>query len=369
MLRCNAYDSGARRVSLVAAVVVSLGVVFFLLKSRYNYLRLPELPVCAVEQSEDLDVTVVIPARNEAANIARAVKSFPGVRVIVVDDDSTDETAELARAAGANVIAAPRLHRGEVGKPNACAAGAKAATSRWILFVDADTWYEPDFLRSIVRCAREQSLDMVSAFLKQRCFTWWERILLPYSLALFFTGVSTRDVNSLKKLGSLANGQCLLFRRHAYEFVGGHRLAIKSLIEDAALANAAKRHRLKCCTMRAEKLGSARTYAGWLAIWRGLEKNSFRFLSLDAWCGVQVLLASILLASYLPIAAWMLSEGYGWPYITPFLLLPVILLGVWYAGLAVLLAPVAIYMFQLIALNALVSLTFDRRVIWKDRRI
>ena len=86
---------------------VSAGIFFFLLKSRRNYEALPELPASAGPMPQDL--TVIIPARNEEKNIERAVKSFAGVPVIVVDDDSSDRTAEFARAAGARVIKAPPL--------------------------------------------------------------------------------------------------------------------------------------------------------------------------------------------------------------------------------------------------------------------
>src|SRR5689334_352662 len=189
--RPNHPETG--RVSILVALAAGMIVVFFLAKSRLNYLRLPVLRESAGRVQEN--VTVVIPARDEEKNISRAVGSFPGARVLVVDDDSSDHTAELARRAGAEVIPAPPIKAGVFGKPNACLAGARATDSKWLLFVDADTWYEPGFLTSLLRYASEEQLDAASVFLKQECVSWPERILLPYAFALYFCGVNARRVN------------------------------------------------------------------------------------------------------------------------------------------------------------------------------
>src|SRR5262249_28414270 len=113
---------------------------------------MPQIPVPASGEAPP-DCMVVIPARNEESNIARAVTSFPHDTVIVVDDHSEDGTAEAARKAGAGVLPAPALVRGAVGKSNACGAGARVLNSRWVLFADADTWYDPGFLDAAVACA------------------------------------------------------------------------------------------------------------------------------------------------------------------------------------------------------------------------
>ena len=184
---------------IVAAI--SVLTIVFLLKSRDNYLELPELPL--EPGAETGDVAVVIPARNEAANIARVVESLRGVPIVVVDDDSSDGTADLARQAGATVISAPKLQRGALGKPNACQAGAKASHSDWILFVDADTCYKPEFLPSIMHYARSEKLDVVTVFLRQERRTLAEKLLLPYASALYFAGVNEEKVNSGKSKDAL----------------------------------------------------------------------------------------------------------------------------------------------------------------------
>jgi len=349
---------------VVLAVVA--GIVFFLTKSRRNYQALPELPTSAGPMPADL--TVIIPARNEEPNIERAIKSFPGVPVIVVDDDSKDRTAELARAAGAMVIDAPPLKKGGAGKPNACLAGARATESDYILFVDADTYYKPDFLPSLMAYTRSESLDMLSVFLKQDCVTWSEKLVSPYAFAVYFCGVNAENVNSKNSFDALANGQCLLFRRSIYNFIGGHGAVDSSIIEDVMLAFIAKRHRIRLRVMRAEKLGSVRMYEGLAAIWRGFEKNSFRFLLINRWCGAQVVCLSILLTSYAPIMGWLLWNE-RWGLAVLFGLVPMVFLARWDGGIfRSFFSPFAIYVFQCIAISAMFSTMHGRGVLWKGRR-
>ncbi len=297
--------------AVLAGSLVSSGMTFFLWKSRRNYLLLPELPL--VREGDSPDVTIVIPARNEAANIGRVVASLQPHRVLVVNDASTDETARLAELAGAEVIAAPPLPEGALGKPNACSFGAMHVTCRWVLFVDADTWFEPRFVPSLLHYAEHRRLQMATVFLDQHCVTLAEKTLLPYALALYFTGVSARAVNDPKKREALANGQCLLFERSAYEAIGGHQAVISSVIEDVALAFLAKHRHLRLRVMRTETLGHVRMYDTFTAIWRGFQKNSFRFLLINPGTGIQVIAASILLTSYLPVIALLWAAHFpGW---------------------------------------------------------
>jgi chlorobactene glucosyltransferase len=353
---------------LTTWVVISLAaaIFFFLLKSRRNYENLPELP--ARPGPMPADVTVVIPARNEEKNIERALKSFPGVPVVVVDDDSSDRTAELARAAGAMVISAPPPKK-RAGKPNACLAGAKATESDYILFVDADTYYHSDFLPSLMAYAREHSLDMLTAFLRPDCVTWSEKLLQPYASALYFCGVNAATVNSRNSFDALANGQCLLFRRSIYTFIGGHGAVAESLIEDVMLAFIAKRHRIRLKVIRAEKLGSVRMHEGLAAIWRGFEQNSFRFMLINRWCGAQVVCSSILLSSYAPVMGWLVWNQ-RWVPAFLFGLIPAVFLRRWYGNLVCsFFSPIAIYVFLGVAVSAMLSTMHGRGMLWKGRRV
>jgi len=363
-------------------LAVSFGIFFFLWKSRINYLLLGRLPIS--EERSAPDLTVIIPARNEAHQIHSAIQSFPGIRVIVVDDASSDGTGEVALQMGATVVPAPPLATGTLGKPNACAAGAALAQTKWLLFVDADTSFDPRFAASAVEYAERNNYDLLTAFLEQRCVTLFEKMLLPYSFALYFAGVSARAVNRRRHSAALANGQCLLFRRSAYEQIGGHAKVAASVIEDVAIAQLAKLNNLQLRVLRADHLGSVRMYDSLGAIWRGFQKNSFRFLQANPVGGVQVIITSILLTSWLPALLLGLRD-YPSPMTmrlvfmpTPVLLLffaPFLTLLPWYAEARasrmyrVMLAPFAIYIFQLIALNGMLVTLLRRTTDWKGRRV
>lgn len=176
-------------------------------------------------------------------------------------------------------------------------------------------------------------------------------------------------MNSRQSSESLANGQCMLFRRAAYDFIGGHDAVRASVIEDVALAALAKKHKVSMRVVRAENLGSVRMYQDLGSIWQGFAKNTFRFLEENPWTGLQVIAASILLTSYIPVIGWLVSGG-NWPWAIPFAALPTALLSVWYGGIATALtAPAAIYIFQLIALDGMFRTLFRRKATWKGRRV
>ena len=358
---------------MIEFVVIGLAAAIMLVlwKSRLNYILLPQLPPNPSAPRPDL--TIIIPARNEAHQIARVVRSFPNLPVIVVDDASSDTTAQIARDSGTQVISAPALPDGHKGKPNACAEGARHVTTKWILFVDADTWFDPAFAPAIVSYAETNQLPFVTAFLEQVRETFAEKALLPYAFALYFTGVSARAVNNPNSREALANGQCMLFERATYEKLGGHSAVVTSVIEDVALARHAKQNGVPLRVIRAENLGHVRMYDSFAAIWRGFQKNSFRFLVINPFSGLQVIVASILLTSWLPVILLGLAD---YPTVslapTPVTLLffaPLLSLLPWYRSFNVVFAPLAIYLFQLIALNGMRITLLRLPTQWKSRNV
>lgn len=353
--------------SVMVAAVVALGLIVFLLKSRRNYLALPEIP--AIDGAPPEPVTVVIPARNEETNIERCVKSFRGHRVIVVDDQSKDRTSQFAASAGAEIVEAPKLLKGQMGKPNACLAGSRLAETPYVLFVDADTRFDPRFVPSAVKFAEDNQFILVSAFLKQECVTFFEQMLLPYAFGLYFTGVNAANVQNFLHPETLANGQCMLFLRQPYEFIGGHNTVINSVIEDVALAGKVKRHRMKLQIVRAEKLGTVRMYDSLKSIWQGLRKNSFRFLQANRSVGWQVVLSSILLTSVGPLLVWLAFDKQWWMMGFLAALVPMLFAG-WYGNIfKALLSLPAIYFFQFIAIDAMLATTFGKETLWKGRKV
>jgi glycosyltransferase involved in cell wall biosynthesis len=342
----------------VALGVAVLFIAFFA-RSRWNYLRIPNLSAVKKGAASAPDCMVVIPARNEEATIARAVKSFPHDTVIVVDDHSKDGTAEAARQAGAGVLPAPDLLAQSTGKSNACAAGARVLRSRWVLFADADTWFDEGFLSAAVASADANGLSLLSIYLRPEFESFAERVLVPCAVALYFAGASPGGDAT-----ALFNGQCILVRREAYDFIGGHSAILTSVIDDVKLAALAVRHRLKIATARTT-MGHVRFHPG--GLWRGFERNAFRFVMVSPWIGITIFSASLVAAMWLPVLIWLALDKH-WVLTAVFALLPWALLGVWYRNpFRALLAPLGIYGMFAIIVNGAIAAVTGRQLEWKGR--
>jgi glycosyltransferase involved in cell wall biosynthesis len=347
-------------ISLWVALGVAVLFIAIFVKSRLNYSGIPKLT--NVKSASAPDCMVIVPARNEESTIARLVKSLPPDTVIVVDDHSGDGTAEAARKAGAGVLAAPDLGQQSYGKSNACAAGARLLQSRWILFADADTWFEEGFLDSAVASAEANQLSFLSVYLQPEFESFAENVLVPCAVALYFAGVTPRGTAA-----EIVNGQCILVRRDAYEFIGGHSAVITSMIDDVKLAQLADRHRLKFAIARSGRLGHVRFHPG--GLWRGFERNAYRFVMISPWIGISIFTASFVAALWLPALVWLALDE-EWPALTVYALLPSVVLGVWYRNpLRALLAPLGIYGMFFVILNGFLAALTGRDLEWKGRAL
>ena len=345
-----------------AAIWIAIGllVVFAgtLVISNRHYRALPEIrPPGPGVQTRRADCMVVIPARNEQGKIGRAVSSLPPDSVIVIDDFSEDETAAEARRAGAGVLAAPEPLEGALGKPSACVEGARVLTSRWILFADADTRYQPGFLEAAVAAAEAGKLDFLSIYLRPEYRTVAESTLSPFAVALYFCGINPRA-----DAATAFNGQCVLVRRDPYEFVGGHKSLLTFLCEDVKMAELAQRHRMKFAVARAPRLGYVRISP------RDFERNAGRFALGGLGKGARILAMALVWALWLPVLAWLLIER-KWVAAGIFFLVPSVFLGPWYGAARALLAPLGIYALLPTLFRGTMDALLHRRVEWKGRVI
>ena len=300
---------------------------------------------------------VVIPARNEGGNIGQAVRSLPPDSVIVVDDFSTDNTADKAREAGAGVLSAPKPPDGAVGKSNACMEGARVLTSRWILFADADTRFQPGVVNAMVAAAEGSKIDFLSVYLKPEFKTLSGSVIAPYGVALYFCGVHPRADPA-----SAFNGQCMLVKRDAYEFVGGHRAILGYVCEDVKMAALAQRHRLKFASARAPQLGSVRIHPADFA------RNASRFVSVKFWMGAWVMLTAVAWALWLPSLVFLISRRQVAVALV-WMVMPSVFLGVWYGWSRAILAPIGIYAILPRLLSGAIGAVTNRHFEWKGRVI
>jgi len=307
--------------SVPVSMSVTVLIVLLVWRARRTYMALPELP--AVGGNGEADVTAVIPARDQERTIRKCIQSLKPTRVIVVDEGSQDRTGAEAKAAGAEVIGAPAAPRGVQPRPNAMCAGEQLATSNYVVFADGDTWYAPNFIASAARYASENELVLLTPYLKQQCGTLVGKVVTPFAHALHFCSINARHAQDVLLPGTYANGQCMFFLRSAYEFFGGYRSVQTSPIEDVAIAQKVKRHRMKIRLMRAEHLGSVQRE------WS--RRNALRVLRPGGKLGILVVLTAILLVSIVPLAAWLAWQE-QWPFLPLLLLAPVLVFAPWYGG-------------------------------------
>ena len=206
-------------------------------------------------------LSVIIPARNEQESLPACLRSLltqsePGFslgvdwELIVVNDASTDQTAEILAEAAANhpgvtVLDAPPLDLssdgGFTGKNNACWAGAQAALGRLLLFTDADTVHEPGDLSRARHELEKHRVALLSYSPRQLTTGLLQRMLMPLVFAELAVTYPPSRVNNPEDRTAAANGQFLMVEAEAYFNVGGHRGVGLKVLEDVALAHNIKR--------------------------------------------------------------------------------------------------------------------------------
>lgn len=225
---------------------------------------------CTPDRTIADTLSVIIPARNEERNLPvllRSLTSQPARprEIIVVDDESTDRTAEVARRFGATVVSSEPLPDGWRGKTWACWQGARAASGGLLLFVDADTWFEPDGLLRILD-GHAGGVSSVGPY---------HAVRRPYEqLSAFFNLLMTAGTGAFGLLGGEPNGlfgQMLLVGREHYWSVRGHEAVKGRILENFHLAERFHEHgvSLRCmvgkgaCAFRMYPDGLRQLIEGW----------------------------------------------------------------------------------------------------------
>jgi glycosyltransferase involved in cell wall biosynthesis len=209
----------------------------------------------------ELDLSIILPARNEQRSLPACLESLLGQseqgfalgfqwELIVVNDDSTDRTHEIAAEAvakhpGIILLDAPPLdlssRGGFTGKSNACWAGAQIARGRNFLFTDADTVHEPGNLSRALREQEKHKAALLSYSPRQIVTGFWQHAVMPLIFSELASVYPPTLVSDPVRRIAAANGQFLLVERDAYFAVGGHRAVGNSVLEDVALARNIKR--------------------------------------------------------------------------------------------------------------------------------
>jgi dolichol-phosphate mannosyltransferase len=257
-------------------------------------------------------ITVVVPARDEAARIGPlldAVADAPGVaEVIVVDDQSSDGTADLARAAGARVVAGAPLPEGWAGKAWALQQGIEAATSDWVVTLDADARPDPRLPTAVVARATADRLDLLTVGGRFECPTPGSRWLHAAMLTTLVYRFGPPGTAAPRPDRTMANGQCMAFPRAPFLADGAMERVRNEVVEDLALARRAAREGRRVGFLDASDLLTVRMFESFGDVWTGWGRS----LALP---GVEPRprqlfdLTIVALAQVLPIPRLLLGRG------------------------------------------------------------
>lgn len=228
-------------------------------------------------------ISVIIPARNEARNIERCVHSvlataYAPIEVIVVDDHSSDETAELVEPAVGRrlkLVRGAELPAGWFGKQWALIQGYRRAQGELLLFIDADTKHEYELVPRAVAALQQERVDLVTVIPRQEMRTFWERLIQPH--VFFALGARIGDLRRVNRTrtawNAIANGQFILTTRAAYDAVGTHEAVKHSVADDLMLAQTYVRAGKDIFLVHGQEFMTTRMYGSLREIIDGWSKN------------------------------------------------------------------------------------------------
>lgn len=336
-------------------------------------------------------VDVCIPARDEQPNIERCVRSFMaqdypgGFRITVLDDESSDRTAEIVNALAkedprVNLIDGrlEPLPPGWIGKVWANTRMGRAAIGDYLLFVDADTFFDADMLRNAIACAHQSAnppVGLFSGYLRFEQSTFWEGSLM----ASFFTSqhMLPLPLALRRKAGGPAPGHWHMFKREIYEQVGGYAKVWDKVLDDMETSGLVNRAGFQTRLLPLERWGGVRMYRTFGEIWWGVQK-SIGYTLQKSWLNALGVCAAMTLGGVLPFAAPALGfwRGFTSPEtLLAFVALGAILLwraliqrdqtGPWWGFLT---HPIMAIFLALNGLHGVAALKFGIGVVWKGRR-
>lgn len=274
-------------------------------------------------------ICAVVPARNEADLLPVTLRSllnqnYPGhLSVVLVDDSSTDGTANVARDVAQEldkteqlrVLSGQPLAPGWTGKLWALHQGIQYAQTLtpppdYVLLTDADIEHDALNLRSLVAKAQQEDLDLVSLMVRLRCESFWEKLLIP-AFVFFFQKLNPFPwVNDPTKPTAAAAGGCILITREALTRIGGIEVVRDALIDDCALAQAVKSRRFtlspsspKIWLGLTDSTHSLRPYPSLSTIWDMIARTAFTQLNYSLGLLIVTVIGMILVYIVPPVCA------------------------------------------------------------------
>lgn len=287
MDRRKRWLDGLNLALLPMSVAVGLGAYM----NRVVFKPTPQVAVkrlgdySAAQQAALPFISIIVPARNEAHNLPRLLPNllkmdYPADRyeVIVVNDNSDDGTGEILRQfqagdARLKVVDGEPLPEGWAGKPHALVQGAAVAKGEWLLFTDADTFWQPIALLSALYSAEQHHVDLFSAGGLLELGSFWERVIMPIAMMGLFALYNPHRVNDPNSKVALANGQFIFIKRTIYDAVGGFARVKGEIVEDLEFSKLVKSSGYRIWLADGRKLMAVRMYTSFADVWQGWSKN------------------------------------------------------------------------------------------------
>lgn len=274
-------------------------------------------------------ISLLVPARDEADIIQATIKrllaqNYPAYEVILLDDNSSDGTSELARQAARNdtrlrLVSGKPVPDSWAGKNWACHQLSEQAKGEVLIFTDADVLWEPAALSAVAACMAHYQGDMFTVWPTQHTVSWAERLVLPlmmFSILSYLPEIAVRRTRWTSL--AAANGQCLVFRHPAYQQIGGHMAVKREIVEDIILARHTKLAGFRLVMCLGNDLIHGRMYRNWRQVREGFSKNI-----LAGHGGQPVYLAISTLFHWLLfitplfwlVAGFLRPQTTGWPWV------------------------------------------------------
>lgn len=247
------------------------------------------------------DLSVLIPARNEEAEIEKTLNSLKkqgrNLKVILVDDQSTDATAQIASRTlpeSLQIVNGTELPESWAGKLWALEQGRKHLQTEYVLLMDADIELKPGILEVLLTKLKKEDLGFVSLMAALKMEKFWEKLLVPAYIYFFKLLFPFRLGNSSSKNFAAAAGGCILTRRAILEEIGGFAALKGALIDDCTLASLIKRSGYRTWTGLTHSVTSHRDYSNLKEVWNLVARFAFTYLRYSK---VLLIICSLLLIS------------------------------------------------------------------------
>ena len=371
-------------IELVTFISVFLTEILFIVLwnmwvfRKLNYKQLPanKLPF----------ISVLIPARNEERSIRKCVESllmqdYPDFEIIVLNDNSEDNTLNILKEIQITqpklrVINGSTLEEGWTGKNFACHQLYSQSKGEYVLFSDADTVHFNKSLRNAVTRAVNRNADLYSLIPSMTLETFAEKFIMPGIHFTSFTLLPYYLAENLKSPAfAMGVGPFMLFKRDAYEKIGGHESVKSHIVEDVALAKSIKKHGLKVVVNKGLDILSCRMYHSFSEIWKGFSKNIFPGMNYNSFLLFTVFTVYLLLF-FVPFVGLAISVVvanellmYNFLYQSALVLLMRVLINTSFklGHVSTLLHPVGIFIISMIGFNSWRWNKLGKGSVWKGR--